>query len=57
MFNFFKKSKTVSAESAGVTPRGIHHTVSFAVSKDDSFAHIKNELRKMGQASQVSQGQ
>lgn len=27
-------------------PRGIHHTVSYATSFDDTWGHIKKELKK-----------
>lgn len=29
-----------------IAPRGIHHTVSYAVSFNDTWNHIKNEIRK-----------
>lgn len=29
-----------------MTPKGIHHTVSYAVSFNDTWNHIRNELRK-----------
>jgi len=55
MFNFFKKSKIRDYAPVEATPRGIHHTVSFAISKDDSLAHIRREARKMDQARQIHQ--
>jgi hypothetical protein len=54
MFRFLRKNKNVSIAPVEAAPRGIHHTVSFAVSKDDSFAHIRREVKKMGQAAQLS---
>lgn len=32
--------------AGSLKPRGIHHTVSYAESFNDTWSHIKNELRK-----------
>lgn len=52
MFRFPKKDKTENTIPVELAPRGVHHTISFAISKDDTFAHIRKELKKMGQTAQ-----
>lgn len=37
-----------------IAPRGIHHTVSYAVSFNDTWGHIKNELTKSYQQAQLN---
>lgn len=39
-----KREKMKVGES--IAPKGIHHTVSFAESFNDSWDHIQNELRR-----------
>lgn len=39
--------------SNSMKPRGVHHTVSYAVSFNDTWAHIKNELKKPYQPEQM----
>ncbi len=37
-------NKNSTTES--ISPKGIHHTVSYAVSFNDTWNHIRNEIRK-----------
>ncbi|WKN32754.1 hypothetical protein PZB74_05265 [Porifericola rhodea] len=47
MFGLFKKpSKQPAVESVDLKPKGVHHTVSFASSYDDTWAHIRTEAKK-----------
>jgi len=41
---FNKKSNVVVGEES-VEPRGIHHTVSYATSYEETWAHIKQEVQ------------
>lgn len=48
-----KKYGTPIGSSNSIKPRGIHHTVSYAVSFNDTWTHIKNELKKSYQQEQM----
>jgi hypothetical protein len=47
MINLFKRRKNEALMSSDTAPKGIHHTISYAVSYNDTWNHIRNELRKM----------
>lgn len=47
MIDLFKRRKTKVFMSPDTAPKGIHHTISYAVSYNDTWNHIRNELRKM----------
>jgi len=47
MKNLFKRNTVVQGTSTELMPKGIHHTVSYAVSYNDTWNHIRNEIRKM----------
>ncbi len=48
MRNIHKIAKFDNAAELANTmhPKGVHHTVSFAESFNDTWTHIKNEIRK-----------
>lgn len=49
MTHLFKKPKRNSFNLVAVDarPKGVHHTVSYATSYNDTWTHIRTELRKM----------
>ncbi|MDF9800047.1 hypothetical protein OKW21_005310 [Catalinimonas alkaloidigena] len=49
MIYLFRKSKrnNFNLVTIDAMPKGIHHTVSYATSYNDTWNHIRTELRKM----------
>lgn len=49
MMYLFRKPKRniINLVSVDAMPKGIHHTISFATSYNDTWSHIRTELRKM----------
>lgn len=49
MIYLFKKPRknNLNLTAVDAMPKGIHHTVSYATSYNDTWTHIRTELRKM----------
>jgi hypothetical protein len=44
---WFNKKSDMSVGRESVEPRGIHHTVSYATSYEETWAHIKQEVQNI----------
>ncbi|MFP4089375.1 MAG: hypothetical protein ACLFUB_09700 [Cyclobacteriaceae bacterium] len=49
-----RRSKNNRMMVSDISPKGIHHTVSYAVSYNDTWNHIRTEIRKMAYRHQLN---
>ncbi len=54
-YNYQKNNVGRKAEDS-ITPKGIHHTVSYAKSFNDTWAHIRQELSSTYEKVNLRQG-
>ncbi|MGD1895284.1 MAG: hypothetical protein ACFB15_32415 [Cyclobacteriaceae bacterium] len=44
---WFSKKSDVLVEGESMKPRGIHHTVNYATSYEETWAHIRQEVQNI----------